>query len=337
MGLKATMRQIADYGHNTAENILWHPQEAALYWLDIPAGKMFRGYFPDLKCGDGQLGRFESACILTMTEPVGGFVFCQRALNCKTRFLLFGAAGRIYEWEYESDCQQQAKPRLYHQVDPAWVPDRFNDVLALPSGTSPTGGSFVLCGTMPSDVRADSRLLLFNVAKREVELVQENLKLANGMGLSPRRDFLYFADTRDFAVYRFPVLSLSQGRIDWGAREELINFHGRPGRPDGLCVDGDGRIWLAETGAGQISCFAPDGREQGVLEVGTPKVTSCCFGGNMLNILFVATQGGEGISGKAGGIFAANSWLSEGQEGPQISSWPRWAGKYVCGQEEVLL
>ena len=40
------MQQIADYGHDTAENILWHPQDNALYWLDIPVGKVFRGDFP---------------------------------------------------------------------------------------------------------------------------------------------------------------------------------------------------------------------------------------------------------------------------------------------------
>ena len=293
------MKQIADYGHDTAENILWQPYEQALYWLDIPAGKLFRGQF----CGAEQPENFSSACILEMDEAIGGFVFF-RTQRATTGFLLFASAGRIYSWEYASQIQPNERPNLYHQVKNGLVPSRFNDVFAMP-GSSVMGGQnggYVLCGTMPSEGSADSRLLLFDVAQKAVSAVQEGLKLANGMGLSPQRDFFYLADTRDFVIYRFAVVG---GQIDWSSRQRWIEFAERPGRPDGLCVDSMGKLWVAETGAGMVSCFGVDSQEVGRLMLGTPKITSCCFGGHTQQTLFVSTQGGTGEAGqRAGGIFA---------------------------------
>lgn len=33
---------VADYACLTGEGPLWHPGERRLYWVDIPAGRMFR-------------------------------------------------------------------------------------------------------------------------------------------------------------------------------------------------------------------------------------------------------------------------------------------------------
>ena len=288
------MKQIADYGHDTAENILWQPEEQALYWLDIPAGKLFRSQF--------QPENFSSACILEMDEAIGGFVFFRSATLGATGFLLFASAGRIYSWEYGS--QGRERPCLYHKVEGELVPNRFNDVFAMPGSLIAKNGGSVLCGTMPSAGCTDSRLLLFDVAEKKITVVQQGLKLANGMGLSPQKDFFYLADTRDFVIYRFAV---NNGGIDWASRQRWIEFGERPGRPDGLCLDSAGQLWVAETGAGMVSCFGADGREAGRFELPTPKITSCCFGGRMQQTLFVSTQGGTGEAGQAaGGIFAHN-------------------------------
>ncbi len=298
------MKQIADYGHDTGENILWQPEENALYWLDIPAGQLFRGTFGN----DSEAPEsFRSTCILQMDEAIGGFVFRKATVQGRTSFLLFASAGRIYSWDYESSSPR--RPELYCQLNPDLVPSRFNDVFALPAADS--GAQRVLCGTMPSAGQADSRLLLFDVRRRSCAVVQQDLKLANGMGLSPRRDYLYFADTRDFAVFRFAVRNLQKVAIDWNSRQKWLDFQGRPGRPDGLCVDREGRVWVAETGAGIVSCFDPHAQELGHWEVGTPKITSCCFGGRSRDILFISTQGGAAeqrrAGEKAGGVFALSA------------------------------
>ncbi len=289
------MQQIADYGHDTAENILWQPQDNALYWLDIPAGKLFRGAFHNKEQED--LSSFESACILQLDQPVGGFVFYQVA--DKVGFLLFASEGHIYQWCYEHGNTAQPKQQLYCQVEPSLVPTRFNDVFAWPS----LQGRFVLCGTMPSDGQVDSRLLLLDTADKSYQVVLQDLKLANGMGLC--NDYFYFADTRDFVVHRFPVIDFERAEIQWDLGERFIDFDGRLGRPDGLCLGKDACIWLAETGASSVTCFDTyRGQELGKLKIATPKVTSCCLGGRNQDILFVSTQGGQGEMGVAGGIFA---------------------------------
>jgi gluconolactonase len=49
----------------------------------------------------------------------------------------------------------------------------------------------------------------------------------------------------------------------------------RPGLPDGLAVDKEGRIWA--TGPGGVYCFSPEGKVLGRLNTGVP-TANCKFG-----------------------------------------------------------
>jgi D-xylonolactonase len=73
---------VADTACRIAENPLWHPMEQRLYWLDIPAGRLFR-YDPATgkheQCHEG--------------EPIGGFT-----VQADGSLLLFGARGCIRVW-----------------------------------------------------------------------------------------------------------------------------------------------------------------------------------------------------------------------------------------------
>lgn len=270
------MQVIAHYKHDTAENILWHSEEEALYWVDIPRGELYRGHFIQ--------EQFMSSCVLKLEEPIGGFVFCEDG-----GLLLFAAEGRIYHWAYQREAIH-----LVSQAPRKWVSHRFNDVLALPNGD-------VLCTTMPSDSGSDSRLLLFHPKEQEFELIMDGLKLGNGMGISPDLRWVYLADTRDYRVYRF---ELDSNTCKLGQARCFIAFEGRPGRPDGLTVDAQGLIWLAETGAAQLACFSPeDGRELGTISAPAEKPTSLCFGGANCDRIFVSSQGGPNAAELSGAIF----------------------------------
>ncbi len=115
----------ADYACHTGENPLWHPDEGCVYWVDIPAGKLFR-YYPDS-------GRHEMCW--QGDAAVGGFT-----IQADGALLLFMARGAVKVWR---------DGRIVDTVI-AEIPDeretRFNDVIADPAGR-------VICGTMPTTSR----------------------------------------------------------------------------------------------------------------------------------------------------------------------------------------
>jgi len=115
---------VADFACLTGEGPLWHPLEQRLYWVDIPAGKLFRW--------DPAAGQSET-CI-DGGDPIGGFT-----VQPDGALLLFMARGAIKLWQ---------GGRLTTVVDeiPEERDSRFNDVIADPAGR-------VFCGTMPAGGR----------------------------------------------------------------------------------------------------------------------------------------------------------------------------------------
>ncbi|HET6566954.1 MAG TPA: SMP-30/gluconolactonase/LRE family protein, partial [Rhodothermales bacterium] len=114
---------IADYACETGEGPLWHPIEQRLYWLDIPAGRLFR-YDP---VSDVHELCFEG-------EPVGGIT-----LQADGSLLFFMARGAVRCW------RDGTLTTMLDEI-PEERDTRFNDVIA-----DPLGGVF--CGTMPTDDR----------------------------------------------------------------------------------------------------------------------------------------------------------------------------------------
>ncbi|MGH8793243.1 MAG: SMP-30/gluconolactonase/LRE family protein [Stackebrandtia sp.] len=129
--------------------------------------------------------------------------------------------------------------------------------------------------------------------------------LSNGLGWSPDEETMYYIDTPTGGVDAFDFSSES-GEIR--NRRRLADVP--DGRPDGLCVDGDGGIWVAIAFGWAVRRYTPDGRLDRVIRLPTAQVTSCAFGGRDLRTLFITT-GMKGLTGEqrdeqrlAGGIFA---------------------------------
>ena len=60
---------------------------------------------------------------------------------------------------------------------------------------------------------------------------------------------------------------------------------------DGLAVDVEGGIWVAQPSGGKVQRYAPDGTEDMHVAIPDPMVTSVCFGGADLKDLYVVTGG----------------------------------------------
>lgn len=118
------------------------------------------------------------------------------------------------------------------------------------------------------------------------ERVDDGFTVPNGLGFSPDNRQLYFTDTdrRTIYVYDFDLASGQLSR-----RRALITFDANDGKPDGLCVDADGCLWVAVWDAWRLSRFDPQGRELMRIRLPVPRPTSCCFGGPNLRTLYVTS------------------------------------------------
>jgi sugar lactone lactonase YvrE len=116
--------------------------------------------------------------------------------------------------------------------------------------------------------------------------------LPNGMGFSPDERTLYFTDSDAKTIYAY-AFDPETGEV--GERRVFVDSHGEDGVPDGLTVDAGGYVWSARWGGWKLSRYHPDGRLERDIPIPAEQVTSCAFGGDNLDALFVTTAR-EGLS-----------------------------------------
>jgi len=129
-------------------------------------------------------------------------------------------------------------------------------------------------------------------------VVHDDVRLTNGLGVSPDGTALYHADTEAHAVWRYD-------RADDGSlsgRRALHQWDER-GQPDGLAVAADGSVWVAMAASGEVVGVGPGGDVIATIQVEVPMVTSVCFGGEDLGDLFVVTGDRGAPTGVGGAVY----------------------------------
>jgi sugar lactone lactonase YvrE len=112
--------------------------------------------------------------------------------------------------------------------------------------------------------------------------------ISNGLGWSPDNAVMYYIDspTRQVAAFDFDPES---GDISNKRVAVVIPEDG--GIPDGMTVDEDGTIWVAQWGAYQVSRWNPHtGELLQTISVPAANVTCCAFGGPDLEELYITTS-----------------------------------------------
>ncbi|MGH2548738.1 MAG: SMP-30/gluconolactonase/LRE family protein, partial [Thermomicrobiales bacterium] len=157
---------VADTLCKTGEGPLWHETEQKLYWVDIPAGTIYR-YDPETESYDEH----------NLGGIIGGFTF-----QSDGGVLLFQERGMIRLWK-DSEVTT-----VIEDIADERDGGRFNDVIADPDGR-------VYCGTVPIGDRP-GKLYRLDLDK-SLTVVIEDAGLSNGMGFTPDLEWMYHSDSSD--------------------------------------------------------------------------------------------------------------------------------------------
>ena len=136
-----------------------------------------------------------------------------------------------------------------------------------------------------------------------VKKIINGTTISNGLGFSLNNKFLYFIDTPKKVVSRYHYSTETGDAI---FDKDIISFDG-DSFPDGMCVDLDGNIWVAEWGGSRVCKWNPDNGEK-VSEIQLPCkfVSSCCLGGDNLKTLYITTAKNGEKNTLGGGLFTAD-------------------------------
>ena len=115
----------------------------------------------------------------------------------------------------------------------------------------------------------------------------KNVSISNGMAWSIDDTILYYIDTPDFEIVAFNY-EKSTGSIS--NKRRVIKIEKEDGYPDGMTIDNEGMLWIAHWNGWQVTRWNPATAKK-LLSVKLPvaKVTSCTFGGNNLQDLYITT------------------------------------------------
>lgn len=169
---------------------------------------------------------------------------------------------------------------------------RYNDGKLDPRGR-------FLIGTMGYEGTFKGESSLYAIEGDEYKEVLSDLTLSNGMGWSKDGQVFYHIDTPTKEVRQYDY-DLETAKLS-NRRTVIKIIEG--GSPDGMCVDVDENIWVAEYGGKRVCKWDPKTGEK-LTEISMPvtNITSCCIGGSNRNYLYITTAQREGEP-LSGGLF----------------------------------
>ena len=280
------IERLTEPAFTVGESPVWRAEESALYFVDIPAGKILR-----LDPATGRLDAWSAP------EPVGCIAFASNGT------LIAGMQTGVFSLELAADGTV-AKARL---GTPGFaLPNmRFND------GRCDRQGRF-WAGTMHNDMAAAHAVGgLFRYAPPGglTGPVVGGLVVQNGLAFSPTGDRMYLSDSHPTVrlVWRFDY-DIESGMPS--NRQVFIDMNAHPGRPDGAAVDEDGCYWICANDGGCVLRFTPQGQLDRRIDLPVKKPAMCAFGGPGLDTLFVTSirpADPAALTGQpwAGAVFAA--------------------------------
>lgn len=240
------------------EGPLWIADLGCFFWVDIEKGNLHRYHLTSEK---PEIRHFPHYLAVVLKGQNGKLIL---GLDRKLVW---------YDWETEEIeklCEVETNQPLH----------RFND------GKVDFKGR-IWIGTLSTKFtdRAGSLYRIDSKLKPEAQL--NNLTIPNGMAWTTDGQTFYFIDTPTRKIQEF-AFDAESGRIEF--RRIAVEIPEDLGFPDGMCIDREGMLWVAHYGGSGVYRWNPkNGELLDNLELPVPHVTSCCFGGENLDVMLITT------------------------------------------------
>ena len=115
----------------------------------------------------------------------------------------------------------------------------------------------------------------------------EAVTISNGMAWSLNHQTFYYIDTPTFEITAYDYEKLT-GHIS--NKRTIIKIANEDGYPDGMTIDNEGMLWIAHWDGWQVTRWNPDsGEKLAIIKLPVAKITSCTFGGENLDDLYITT------------------------------------------------
>ena len=236
---------------------------------EIPGGPNGAAMGPDNKiyvCNNG--GRFTETQLDGMTFP--GPTTKEKYIGGRIQTVDLGT-GKVEDLYTESDGK------------PLWAP---NDLVF-----DAHGGFYFTDHGFTDEEKHVAHLSGIHYAKADGSDIHEvvfPVHDANGIGLSPDGQKLYWAETWHGRVMQRDITS--PGKVaETTIVDSSVCLHGFPGLQllDSLAVDSDGNVCVATLVAGGISVISPQGELIDFIATGDILTTNICFGGPDLRTAYI--------------------------------------------------
>lgn len=239
------------------EGPMWSPRDSALYWVDILTPAVHRLDITNGKDNEIKLGSMVSVVV---PKATGG--------------LLLASPSGLVTFDAESKL---LTPMCHPEFDRPG--NRYND------GKCDRLGRLWI-GSLDMATAANRGNLFRVDADATWKKMDSGFTVANGLGWSPNNKHMYFTDSAKRTIYVYDF-DLPSGTI--ANRRPFLTLDPSDGTPDGMTVDEDGCLWVAIWDAWRVCRFSPEGKEMLRIKMPVPRPTSCCFGGDNLDTLYVTS------------------------------------------------
>lgn len=243
------------------ESPIWDRKKRILYWIDILNNKIYA--FDEKLFYEFNY----SFCISSIGLTNKGNLICATSKG----ILIINPFKN--EKKIVHSLEKFSKERSFN---------RFND------GKIDYQGNFILGSMDKNEIKKSGNL--YQINNKCIKILDQGYTICNGPAFSPDGKKMYFSDSLNQIIYTFDY-DADRGKI---YNKEIFCFFPKKGEfPDGLTVDKNGHIWCAVYGGSRIQRYSIDGKRRETIDLPVQQVTSCCFGGEKNNYLYITSASKE--------------------------------------------
>jgi L-arabinonolactonase len=264
MGKVGQCLKVLPAGNILGENVLWHVQQQAIYWIDIEGSLLLRYVL-----ADEQIERFK------LPHKIGSFAFVDEQSNRDFQIIAaFEQGFALYNFE-------SGTIHWLHQLLKHGCGLRFND------GRADRDGYFWAGSMIENPMLASQQACLYRLGTNsQLEPKLTGLQISNGLCWSPDGRTLYHADSPLHQIHQYDYCP-ETGNL---SNKNLFATTADNAHPDGSTVDAQSCVWSALWGAGKIARYSNQGDLLLQLDVPVSQPSSVAIGGPAMDWLLITSS-----------------------------------------------